>query len=228
LFPDRFKVKTIPIKAKKGVEKLPLKNWVRGPVCWAKMVHVWKPWRHTFWPSPECQKPFNMLSRQALSSIMVWIAGDGPWWAPAAEILKKQEYVLSCLATNPTWPDEFVASILKIMTISPQEEPFQAMSSSCSKAFFTAHRKNQLGNPCILPKALNFTTSHAKGGLKPDLHPWPPDLNQKVPNIIADTLGKLMVPGRSFWKSTFWQGFPPISTLPTWATPATSWVCRGA
>jgi hypothetical protein len=26
LFPDRFKVKTIPIKAKKGVEKLPLKN----------------------------------------------------------------------------------------------------------------------------------------------------------------------------------------------------------
>jgi hypothetical protein len=47
LFPDRFRV--IPIKAKKrGVENLPLKDLVRGPVCWAKMVHFWKPWKHAF------------------------------------------------------------------------------------------------------------------------------------------------------------------------------------
>jgi len=43
-----------------------------------------------------------------------------------------------------------------------------------------------------------------KGGLKPDLHPRPPDLHQNVPQIIANTFGKLMVPGRSLWKSTFW------------------------
>ena len=34
-----------------------------------------------------------------------------------------------------------------------------------------------------------------KGGPKPDLH-------QNVPYIIANTPGKLMVPGRSFWNST--------------------------
>ena len=31
---------------KKGGENLPLKDSVRGPVCWAKMVHFWKPWKH--------------------------------------------------------------------------------------------------------------------------------------------------------------------------------------
>ena len=47
-----------------------------------------------------------------------------------------------------------------------------------------------------------------KGGPKPNLHPRPSD-HQNVPNMIANTPGKSMVPGRSFWKSTFWQGFPP-------------------
>jgi hypothetical protein len=42
-----------------------------------------------------------------------------------------------------------------------------------------------------------------KGGPKPDLDPRPPDLHQNVCNIIANTTGKLMAPGRSFWKSTF-------------------------
>jgi len=35
---------------------------------------------------------------------------------------QRQGYVLSCLTTNSTRPDDFVASILKIMTISSQEE----------------------------------------------------------------------------------------------------------
>ena len=42
-----------------------------------------------------------------------------------------------------------------------------------------------------------------------DLHPRPPDLHQNVPNSIANTPGKLMVPGRSFFKSAFWQGTLP-------------------
>ena len=57
---------------------------MRRPVCWAKMVHFWKPWKHAFWPAPECWEPFSMLPRHVLSSIMVWNAGDGPWWAPTA------------------------------------------------------------------------------------------------------------------------------------------------
>ena len=48
-----------------------------------------------------------------------------------------------------------------------------------------------------------------KGGPKPDLDPRPPDLHQNVRNIIANTPGKLLAPEGSFWKSIFWQGFPP-------------------
>jgi hypothetical protein len=59
---------------------------VRGPVCWAKMVHFRKPWKHAFWPSPECREPFSMLPRHTLSGFMVWNAGDGPWWAATADV----------------------------------------------------------------------------------------------------------------------------------------------
>ena len=38
---------------KRGVKNLPPKDLLRGPVCWSKMVLFWKPWKHTFWPSPE-------------------------------------------------------------------------------------------------------------------------------------------------------------------------------
>ena len=44
LLPDRFRVKPYPSEQKRGVENMPLKDLVRGPVCWAKMVHFWKPW----------------------------------------------------------------------------------------------------------------------------------------------------------------------------------------
>jgi len=78
---------------------LPLKDLVRGPVCWAKMVHFWKPRKHAFWPSPECREPFSMLPRHALSSFMVWNAGVGPWWAATAEIFKGYGFKSHCLPT---------------------------------------------------------------------------------------------------------------------------------
>jgi len=83
LFPDRFRfrVKPYPSKQEKGGEKLPLKDLVRGPACWAKMVHFWKSRKHAFWPSPECREPFSVLQRHTLSSFMVWDAGGGLWWA---------------------------------------------------------------------------------------------------------------------------------------------------
>jgi len=95
LLPDRFRVKPYPSKQKKGGENLPLKDFVRGPVCWrAKMVHTWKPRKQAFWPSPECRKPFRMLPRHALSRH----AGVGPWWAATAEIFKGYEIQISLSA----------------------------------------------------------------------------------------------------------------------------------
>ena len=76
LSPDRLKVKPYPSKQKKGGWKFAPKG-LRGPVCWAKIVHFWKPWKHAFWLSPECQEPFSMLPRHTLSSFMVWNAGVG-------------------------------------------------------------------------------------------------------------------------------------------------------
>ena len=90
LLPNKFKVKPYPSSKKKGGGNLPLKDLVHGPVCWAKMVHFWKPRKHAFWPSPECREPFSMLPRHALSSFMVWNAGFGPWWSATAEIKKNR------------------------------------------------------------------------------------------------------------------------------------------
>jgi hypothetical protein len=67
---------------------LPLKDLVRGPVAgqiWCIPAPFlgwngfpeWKPWKQTFWPSPECRAPFSMPPRHALSSFMVWNAGLG-------------------------------------------------------------------------------------------------------------------------------------------------------
>ena len=58
LFPDTFWVKPYHTANKRGVENSPPKDLVRGPVCWAKMVHFWKPWKHAFWPSPDCKWHF--------------------------------------------------------------------------------------------------------------------------------------------------------------------------
>jgi len=98
LLPDRFRVKPYPSDKKRGVENLPKKDLVRGPVCWAKMAHFWKPWKQAFWPPPECREPFSVLPRHALSSIMVWNAGVGPWWAATAEIFNSYELKFHCHA----------------------------------------------------------------------------------------------------------------------------------
>ena len=52
LFSYRFRVKPYPLKPNKGSGNLPLKDLVREPVCWIKMVHFWKPRKHAFWSSP--------------------------------------------------------------------------------------------------------------------------------------------------------------------------------
>ena len=77
-------------------------------------------------------------------------------------------------------------------------------------------------------KAEAFQNFPAKLGSKTDPRPRPPNLHQNVTNIIANTPGKLLTLKGSVWNSIFWQGFPPRSTLPTWAPPAKNWVCRGA
>jgi hypothetical protein len=47
-----------------------------------------------------------------------------------------------------------------------------------------------------------------KGGPNPDLHPRPPDLGWG-PQYYCNTPGKLMAPGRSFWKSISGWDFHP-------------------
>ena len=74
-----FRVKPYPLKQKnRGLNSSPQRTSVcacllvvGGPVCWAKMVHFWKPWKHAFWPPPECQGPLSMVPKHSLSSIMV-------------------------------------------------------------------------------------------------------------------------------------------------------------
>ena len=40
-----------------------------------------------------------MLPRLALSSVMVWNAGVGPWWAATAEIFISYGFKFHCLST---------------------------------------------------------------------------------------------------------------------------------
>ena len=40
-----------------------------------------------------------MLPRHALSSILVWNAGVGPWWAATAEIFNSYGFKFHCLPT---------------------------------------------------------------------------------------------------------------------------------
>ena len=46
LLSERFRVKPYPSKQKKGVEGLPLKDLVRGPVCWATINFYLIPFRN--------------------------------------------------------------------------------------------------------------------------------------------------------------------------------------
>ena len=97
---------TLRARKKGGVENSPPKDLVRGPDCWAKMVQFWKPWYHTFWPPPGCRESFSMLPGHALSSIMVWDAGDGPWWAATVKIYKSLVSPSKHKLIRQTMPDE--------------------------------------------------------------------------------------------------------------------------
>ena len=116
----RFGLNHTHYSKKMGGGNLPPKDLVRGPVCWAKMVHFWKPWKHASWPPPECREPFSMLPRHTLSSLMVWNAGAGPWWAATAEIFKIYKSLISPSEQIPIWqtmPGELFnkTQIIKLM-----------------------------------------------------------------------------------------------------------------
>jgi hypothetical protein len=64
-----------PLQQKKGCEKSPPKDLMRGPVCWAKMVIFLKPWT-----PPDYQDFFDAIPRGVLPGFMVWDAGGGLWW----------------------------------------------------------------------------------------------------------------------------------------------------
>jgi len=115
-----FRVEPYPSKQTEGGLKiLPLMDFVRGPVCWAKMCIS--------------ENPGNTHSGHHLGDGGPSVCSQGMpcqvLWSGMLEMgrgghqelsLKKQGSVLSYLTRNPTRPDDFVASILKILTISPQ------------------------------------------------------------------------------------------------------------
>jgi hypothetical protein len=129
------------------VGKLPLKDLLRRPVCWASMVHFWKPWKQTFWPPPECREPFSMLPRHALSSIMVWNAGIGPWWVETAEIFRC--HLLSTFGVDPFKGND-KPTLAKVI-----------LYKNCR-----THCEKRARIPSSMAKPLHFIVSLAKGGSK--------------------------------------------------------------
>jgi len=104
------------------------KNLVHGPVCWATMLHFWKSWKYAFWPPPGCQESFSLLSGHALSSIMVWNAGDGPWWAATVVIKKSLVSPSEHNLIQQTMPDELFDKIQPILLLRKGSKNW---SSSC-------------------------------------------------------------------------------------------------
>jgi len=218
LFSDRFRVKPYPLKQKKGVEHLPLKDLMRGPVCWAKMVHFWKPQKHAFWPSPECREPFSMLPTHTLSSFMVWNAGVGPWWAATAEIIK-----ILCLWSAPS-TDWFDVSAVDFL-IRAQTTEVDKHIIVWTLLIYLIESSKTIATPND-SVAVDLKKSHfsQKGVQNRTLTPDPRTFT-KMSTILLRT------PLVSWWHQRgaleihFLTG---ISTRPTWAPPATNWACRGA
>ena len=164
------------------------------------MVHFWKPWKHAFWPPPGCRKSLSLLPGHALSSIMVWNAGDGPWWAATAEVNPNPCNIHTGLKHLFQW-DQLIVCQSHSKSVKPHLQTYSSSSNS--------YRKNRFAPTWAVHFFHSFANSPAKGGPKLDRDPRPPDLHQNVPNIIANTPVKLMVPGRSFFKLSFWQGILP-------------------
>jgi len=76
-------------------------------------------WKQAFWPSPECREPFSMLPRLALSSVMVWNAGVGPWWAATAEIFISYGFKFHCLSTPAEHANLLITcQILNVLSVT--------------------------------------------------------------------------------------------------------------
>ena len=172
------------------------------------MVHFWKPWKHAFWLSPECQEPFSMLSRHALSSIY----GLECWrWAVVGTDSWKWKKTRICAQLSIYKSDS--TKWLEILTSSPQEELERAGMPQNVKISFAIHT--------FRSKRMFLVMSLPKGGPKPDLHPRP---SQKCPQNYCKHPWQVDGTREELLEIHFLQGFPPISTLPTWAPPATNWV----
>ena len=142
---------------------------------------------------------------------MVWNAGDGPWWAATAEIFKKQGFVLSCLTANPTRPDVFVASKLNNDDLT---SGFQTLRLSLFKTSIIncSSQKSALQSMHPAQSLGFFCSSPAKRGSKTGPSPKCLQYYCKHPCHVDGT-------GEELLEIHFLTG---ISTLPTWAPPATN------
>ena len=201
LLPDRFRVKPYPSKQKKGGWIFaPKGKLVRGLVCWAKMVHFWKPWNHAFWPSPECREPFSMLPRHALSSSMVWNGRGGQQ--------PKFKSLWSALPSTGCFDKQSQMNYsTKLSQSDLQGGLFSSFLSNpgCRQIF------EWLNIVYILTCSIVYI------------------LTCSIVYILTRSIVYILT---SCWHQGGALGNPiylaGISTLPTWAPPATNWVCKVA
>jgi len=170
LFPDRFRVKPYPSKQKKGVEGLPLKDLVRGPVCWAKMVHS--------------GNPGNKLSGHHLS---VWSPSICSQGMPCQVLLSG----MLGLGRGGQRQLKFSKAMDSNFTVSPFE--FAAVFQNMPLTTFTSYKlktshANRLPKPCTLCSLHRIKLFPAK--IKRFPGPPPPDplfimLQKLCPTIVV-------------------------------------------
>jgi hypothetical protein len=137
-----------------------------------------KPGITIFWPSPECWKPFSMLPRHALSSIMVWNAGDGLWWAPTDEIKKTSGSAQplraqSCSTNN----SRRIFNETEPLRLTREANSYILVRITNMLIKFSKRDATPNGSAVVPDRKWHF--SLPKGGPKPDLHPRTPDLHKK-------------------------------------------------
>jgi len=64
--------------------RLPLRDLLRGPVCWAKMLHFLKPWKYAVWPPPEALQhaPKACPVKNYGLKCWGWAVGSDSWDVP--------------------------------------------------------------------------------------------------------------------------------------------------
>ena len=169
-------------------------------------MHFWKPWKHAFWPPPGCQESFDMLPGHALSSIMVQNAGVGPWWAATAKKTSGsgQHLRVQTVSTN------------KLTAFKKANLYFTGRHYQYVLGVQQNRRDpKQFSGQCLI---VNRTFPCQKGVQNRTFTPDPRTFTKMSAILLQTPLVSCWHQGGAFGNPLF----TGISTLPTWAPPATN------